>query len=414
MLRKNLHTTILTGLASVFLGAGVLNADTLSVVTSASAQKATDSINWASVGGDQQLLTAGGSVKTVKGATAQVALSAANSMLSRVCSASPCSWTGAGFTSGDTLLWTSDAGNGGNGPMKLTFSSGIAGAGALVQADGPGPFTAKIEAFNGSTSLGAFTVASGSSGLPVYIGVLDQSGPHVTSVVFSMAAVHAGLTTDFAIDTVELAATASAPAVQFSPTSLSFPVQLLKTKSAVKTITLRNSGMASLTVTHIATTGDFAQTNNCATLAVNATCTINVTFTPSAVGTRTGTVAVTDNASGSPQKVNLTGIGTEVKLSTTKLTFPATTVGKVSSPQNVTVSNIGSTALSITSISLTGTNPGDFKYAKTCGASLAAGSSCTVSVAFQPKAKGARSAGLSIADNGGASPQNVALGGTGQ
>lgn len=414
MLRKNLHTTILAGLASALFGAAVLNADTLSVITSASAQRATDSLNWASVGGDQQLLTAGGSITTVKGATVQVALSAANSILSRVCSASPCSWTGPGFTSGDTLLWTSDSGNGGNGPVKLTFSSGMAGAGALVQADGPGPFTAKIEAFNGSTSLGAFTVPSGSNSLPVYIGVLDQSGPNITSVVFSLTAVHSGLTTDFAMDTVQLAATASAPAVQFSPTSLAFPAQLLKTKSAVQTITLRNSGTASLTVTQIATTGDFAQTNNCTTLAVNATCNISVTFTPSAVGTRTGTVAVTDNASGSPQKVNLTGIGTEVKLSAVKLTFPATTVGNVSASQSVTLSNVGSAALSISSISLTGTNPGDFKYTKSCGTSLAAGASCTINAAFQPMAKGARSATLSIADNGGASPQKIALSGTGQ
>src|ERR1039457_2941577 len=65
-----------------------------------------------------------------------------------------CSWNGAGFTAGDSLLWAVNAYTGGNGPMTLTFASGIIGAGALIQSDVPGQFTASLHAFNGGTSLG--------------------------------------------------------------------------------------------------------------------------------------------------------------------------------------------------------------------------------------------------------------------
>ena len=66
------------------------------------------------------------------------------------------------------------------------------------------------------------------------------------------------------------------------------------------------------------------------------------------------------------------------------------------------------------SIMVGGANAGDFVQTNTCGASVAAGSSCTISVTFTPKAKGGRSAMISITDNGGGSPQKVSLTGTGQ
>ncbi len=67
-----------------------------------------------------------------------------------------------------------------------------------------------------------------------------------------------------------------------------------------------------LSVASIVASGDFSQTNNCGTtLAINAACQVSVIFTPTATGQRTGTVAITDNASDSPQAVSLTGNGTE-------------------------------------------------------------------------------------------------------
>ncbi len=105
----------------------------------------------------------------------------------------------------------------------------------------------------------------------------------------------------------------SAPTADFAPPSLAFPAQMVGTMSAAMPITYKNIGNASLTVTVIATGGDFSQMNTCgvlpAVLAPGASCTINVFFTPTAVGTRNGTLTVTDTAPGSPHMIPLTGTG---------------------------------------------------------------------------------------------------------
>jgi hypothetical protein len=100
------------------------------------------------------------------------------------------------------------------------------------------------------------------------------------------------------------------PTAGVSPASLTFGSQTVGTTSAAQTVTLSNTGSAALTITNIASSGDFAENNTCgSSLAAGENCTINVTFTPTASGTRTGSLSVTDNASGSPQSVSLTGSG---------------------------------------------------------------------------------------------------------
>ena len=75
------------------------------------------------------------------------------------------------------------------------------------------------------------------------------------------------------------------PAVNLSPTSLTFPAQLVGTQSNAKPVTLTNTGNATLLITSIATTGDFSQTNTCGTsVAAGANCVVNVTFTPTKKG----------------------------------------------------------------------------------------------------------------------------------
>ena len=144
---------------------------------------------------------------------------------------------------------------------------------------------------------------------------------------------------------------------------------------------------------------------------------INVSFTPTAINKKTGTVTVTDNATGSPQTVSLTGTGTEVQLVPSSLNFGTVKVGTSSAPQTVTLTNVGSTSMSFTGIgggiSIGGPNHGDFSKTTTCGSSVAAGGSCTVTVTFTPKATGTRTASLGFTDNGGGSPQLVPLSGTG-
>jgi hypothetical protein len=206
------------------------------------------------------------------------------------------------------------------------------------------------------------------------------------------------------------------PAVTLSPTSLTFATQLVGTSSAPQNVTLTNTGSGTLSITSIATTGDFSQTNNCAaTIAVGASCTITVTFTPTTINTRTGTVAVTDNAPASPQTVTLTGTGTYVSWTPASLTFGAQTVGTSSAPQTITFTNNATTALTIKSVVITGTDNKDFTQTDNCGTSLPRKSSCAINVTFTPTATGLRTAFVTVSDYlGGNSTQNISLSGTGQ
>jgi hypothetical protein len=107
---------------------------------------------------------------------------------------------------------------------------------------------------------------------------------------------------------------ATAPSAILSPTSLSFGSVNTGTSSTVQAVTLTNSGTAALTISSIAVTGtnsgDFTQANTCASsLAVSASCIINVTFTPAATGVRSASVSITDNATGSPHAIALSGTG---------------------------------------------------------------------------------------------------------
>ena len=222
--------------------------------------------------------------------------------------------------------------------------------------------------------------------------------------------------------TVALSGTgaSTAPAVTLSPNSLAFGSVNVSSSSAASTITLTNSGNAALSITGIsiggANAGDFSQTNTCGnSVAAGANCAISLIFTPSAAGARSATLSIADNASNSPQTVALSGTGVataEAKLSANSLSFSSELTGASSDPQSVTVSNTGTATLTPT-ITLAGSNPGDFNQTNTCGNSVAAGATCTISVIFTPSTTGARSATISIADNAAGSPQSVALTGTG-
>ena len=204
------------------------------------------------------------------------------------------------------------------------------------------------------------------------------------------------------------------PAVRLSPASLTFPDQVVFTTSKAKTVTLTNTGLGVLNIKSITVTGPFAQTNNCGTTVnPSASCTISVTFKPKTIGTLTGSVSITDNAPASPQKITLTGTGTYVQLSPTSLNFGNQPVGTKSLAKRITLSNKGSVTVSISSISVTGANAGDFAQTNTCGTSVAAGASCSIRVTFTPSAKGKRTASISVSDNGGGSPQTASVSGTG-
>jgi hypothetical protein len=163
--------------------------------------------------------------------------------------------------------------------------------------------------------------------------------------------------------------------------------------------------------------GDFTQNNTCSgVIAVGASCSINVTFMPSGTGVRSGSIVITDDsAGGDTQTISLTGTGItapNVYFSYSTLNFDSQNLG-ISNSLNDTLLNNGSALLSISSIGITGTNPGDFSQTNNCGVSLAAGNDCTIVVTFKPTVVGARSASVSVTDNAGGSPQSISLTGTG-
>jgi uncharacterized membrane protein len=196
------------------------------------------------------------------------------------------------------------------------------------------------------------------------------------------------------------------------PTSVTFAGQNVGTTSGSQAVTLTNNGTGPLSISSIAASGDFAETNTCpSTLPVGASCTIDVTFNPTATGPRTGTLSVTDNAAGSPQSAGLNGTGTTpgAVLSPTSLTFAGQNWGTTSAAQQITLTNNGTGPLSISSIAASG----DFAQTNTCGSTLAPSVSCTINVTSSPTAIGPRTGTLSVTDNAAGSPQSAGLSGTG-
>ncbi|HMC72555.1 MAG TPA: choice-of-anchor D domain-containing protein, partial [Mycobacteriales bacterium] len=209
-------------------------------------------------------------------------------------------------------------------------------------------------------------------------------------------------------------AVAPAPAASLSPTSIGFTAQNVGTSSASQPVTLTNTGNATLNVSSIGVTGDFTQANACpATIAPSGTCTINVAFSPTAPGTRIGSLSVATNAAGSPHTVLLGGTGVTlapaVTVTPSSLAFAARSISTTSPPQTVTLANTGTAPLSIASIIATG----DFAFTSVCGSAVASGGSCTIDVTFTPLVTGPRTGNLAITDNASGSPHNVPLAGSG-
>ena len=209
--------------------------------------------------------------------------------------------------------------------------------------------------------------------------------------------------------------------ISFNPTSLAFGNATVGSPTSALSTTVKNTGAATLTLTSETLTGtnagDFSiSSNTCgSTLAVGASCVVSVTFTPGAAGARTANLTFTNSAPGSPQNVALTGTGTQagIGFAPTSLAFGNQTVGVASSPLSTVLTNTGSTTLTLTSISITGTNASDFVQTNNCSISMAPAATCTITVTFTPSATQTRSANISFIDSAPGSPQTVPLSGFG-
>ena len=143
------------------------------------------------------------------------------------------------------------------------------------------------------------------------------------------------------------------PAISLAPSSLSFGTQILGTSSVPQTITVTSTGNVALTISGISVSAGFSQTNNCpSSLAANASCTISITFQPASAGGQTGTVSVSDNASGSPQSIELNGTGVDFSVGVNP--GSATIKHGQSRNFNVTVNPIGGAFNSAVSLSCSG------------------------------------------------------------
>jgi hypothetical protein len=226
------------------------------------------------------------------------------------------------------------------------------------------------------------------------------------------------------------------PAISVTPTSLAFGTETVDVKTAVKTVTVKNTGNVAVLISAngISISGtnssSFTSSTTCpvsssstSTLAAGASCIISVTLDPQTTGALTATLAVADNVISSPQKVTLTGTGTDVSLSPAALAFGTVTTNKTLS---VTVKNIGATTLVFSKApTITGTGAAKFAVLaysatgplSTClngTVTLAQNATCTYSVKFTNAVDiTAFTAALNIFDNAAGSPQLVPLTGNG-
>jgi hypothetical protein len=145
-------------------------------------------------------------------------------------------------------------------------------------------------------------------------------------------------------------------------------------------------------------------------------CQILVSFRPTVAGNSYQNIELIDEITGYAAGVSFAGSGglPAVSLSSYSLTFSARNQGTTSIAQPITLTNTGNASLTISAISIAGTNSGDFPIqSNTCATSVAAGGNCTISISFNPNGSGSRSATLQILSNAASSPDSVQLLGTG-
>ena len=315
-------------------------------------------------------------------------------------------------------------------PTSLTFASTVVGSTTAAQLvtiknTGTAAVTLTSETITGTNAtsfIKSATTCGTSLAAAATCTVSVEFKPTVAGSLTGSLSIADSATGSPQVVALKGTATASTtPTVTLTPASITFASTNVGTATNEQTVTLTNTGSIAVSITAVTLGGtnptSFKELTNCGTtLAASASCAFYIAFKPAATGSLTATLSVTDTATGSPQKVTLTGTGVAaptLKLSATTIAFPTTKSGSTSSAQAVTLTNSGTATITLNSISLAGSTPASFEEVTNCGATLAANASCTVYVAFKPTATGAVTATLSLIDNAASSPQSVALSGTG-
>jgi hypothetical protein len=212
------------------------------------------------------------------------------------------------------------------------------------------------------------------------------------------------------------------PAICLSSSTLTFSNQAVGTSSVAQSVVLTNCGTAILAMSNVFLTGsasnDFSIVQNCANsvFAPGAICTNSVTFTPLAAGLRQATLTI-QATNGALTTVSIQGTGfvpvPAVCLSASTLAFGAQGVGTTSTPLSVTITNCGTSNLTVTAAGIAGANAGEFHITTNLCSSVATGATCSISVDFTPTTGGVRTASLAISNNASGSPHLVSLTGSG-
>jgi len=211
------------------------------------------------------------------------------------------------YTTGGTTGAVAIGDLNGDGKLDLVTSNGnngsfnSSGSVSIFLGNGDGTFQPRLDFSTGGSEDVAIGDFNGD-------GKLDLAIDNLANSTFSV---------------LLQAPTVTGPGASLSRTNLTFSSQPVGTSAASQSVTLTNTGSAPLTISNIAITGtnsgDFTKTNTCpaspATLSAGANCSIAVTFQPTATGTLSASVTITDDASNSPQSVSLTGVGTDFSLS---------------------------------------------------------------------------------------------------
>ena len=326
-------------------------------------------------------------------------------------------------------------------PASINFASQGTSIASLPQAitiQNTGTAPVSLTNFTiGGANAGDFSIAANTCG-----ATLAQATSCVVAVTFTPTATGARTAeltiTDDATgspQSVTLNGTGSSTqnTLTLSPLTQDFGFNNAGVASAQNPIQVYNSGTANVNVSAYSIAGtnaaDFTVTeNDCAAALANVipsnnACYVYVTFKPSAAGSRTATLQITDNASGSPQIVQLAGIGQlttqTLTLSPASLSLGTSNVGTATNGTSIYITNTGDTSLTLNSYTIAGTNAADFSISFNGCTSvyanvLAPQGYCGITVVFTPSASGIRTATLKIADSATGSPQSIPLEGTGQ
>ncbi len=208
------------------------------------------------------------------------------------------------------------------------------------------------------------------------------------------------------------------PLIELSALRLDFGEQLLLQRSEPREIRIANVGTGKLTVRSIDLVGeganDFSLSHACSSIDPDRSCKILVAFEPSRLESRNAAIDILHSAEGSPQRVMLTGLGTQpiVDLRPAKINFGDQLLRTRSKPATIEVANQGSGPLIIEDVRITGDTSHFAVERNLCrGTVLNPGRSCTIEAVFAPLSLGSLEAILSIAHNGPDGPHRVLLAG---